>query len=133
MTHTNLESAAAAAKQSSRQLAALTPRAKQQILGALAGEMERSAETIFEANRQDVIAARSQSNQSGISSSVLARMTLSEEKFLQMTRSVNAVSGLDDPVGKILLQSELDDGLELKKISSPFGVIAAVVEARPDA
>ena len=133
MTHTNLQSAAAAAKQSSHQLSALTPQAKQEVLEAAAAEIERSAEAIFEANRQDVIAARNGSSQDGLSSSALARMTLSEEKLMQMARSVNAVSGLEDPVGKVLLQSALDDGLELTRISCPFGVIAAVVEARPDA
>jgi glutamate-5-semialdehyde dehydrogenase len=133
MTRTNLQSAAAAAKESSRQLAALTPQAKQQVLETVAAEIEGSAEAIFEANRQDVIAASNQPNGSGISSSALARMTLTEEKLLQMSRSVNAVSSLDDPVGKVLLQSELDDGLELTKLSCAFGVIAAVVEARPDA
>lgn len=133
MTHTNLQNVAAVAKESSRQLAVLTPQARQQILEAVAAEIEGSAEAICEANDQDVIAAKRRSNQSGISSSALARMTLSEEKLLQMARSVNAVSGLEDPVGKILLHSELDDGLELRKISCPFGVIAAVVEARPDA
>ncbi len=133
MTHANLQSAAAAAKQSSRRLAVLTSQAKRQVLEAVAAEIERAAEAIFEANRQDVIDARSRSNQSAISSSALTRMTLNEEKLLQMARSVNAVSSLEDPVGKILLQSELDEALELRKISCPFGVIAAVVEARPDA
>lgn len=133
MIHRNLQSSAAAAKQSSRQLAVLTPQTKRRILETVAAEIERSAEAIFDSNRQDVIAARNQSSQGGISSSALARMTLSEEKLLQMARSVNVVSGLDDPVGKILLRSGLDDGLQLKKISCPFGVIAAIVEARPDA
>jgi len=133
MTHIDLQCAAAAAKQSSRQLAVLGAEAKHRILQNVAAGIEGSAEAIFEANRQDVIAARNQSSQNGISSSALARMTLSEEKLLQMARSVNVVSGLEDPVGKILLQSELDDGLKLTKISCPFGVILAVVEARPDA
>lgn len=133
MTHANIQSAAAAAKQSSRQLAALTSQDKQRILENVAAEIEGSAAAIFQANRQDEMAARNQSNQGGISSSALARMALNDEKLLQMARSVNAVSGLEDPVGKILFQSDLDDGLELTKISCPFGVIAAVVEARPDA
>lgn len=133
MTHANIQSAAAAAKQSSRQLAALTSQDKQRILENVAAEIEGSAAAIFQANRQDEMAARNQSSQGGISSSALARMALNDEKLLQMTRSVNAVSGLEDPVGKILFQSDLDDGLELTKISCPFGVIAAVVEARPDA
>ena len=133
MTHANLRSAAAAAKQASRQLAVLSPEAKQQILEAVCRGIEAGAEAIFAANRQDVIAARSQWNQQGISSSALARMTLIDEEILQMARSVNAVSSLEDPVGKILLHSELDDDLELKRISCPFGVIAAVLEARPAA
>ncbi|HKT24285.1 MAG TPA: glutamate-5-semialdehyde dehydrogenase [Terriglobales bacterium] len=133
MIHTDLQSTAAAAKESSRQLAALTSQAKQQVLEAVAAEIEGSAEAIFEANRQDVIAAKNHSSDGGTSSSALARMTLTDEKLSQMARSVNAVSGLENPVGNILLQSELDDGLELKKVSCPFGVIAGVVEARPDA
>lgn len=133
MTHTNLKSAAAAAKQSSRQLALADAEAKRRILESIAADMQRAAEAIFEANRQDVTAARNQSSRDGISSAALARMTLNEEKLLQMGHSVNAVSGLEDPVGKILFQSDLDDGLELTKISCPFGVITAVVEARPDA
>lgn len=133
MTHTNLQNAAAAAKESSRLLAVLNAEAKQRILETIAADIEGSAEAIFEANRHDVSAARNQCSQNGISSSALARMTLSEEKLLQMARSVNVVSGLEDPVGKVLLQSDLDDGLDLRKISCSFGVIAAVVEARPDA
>ena len=133
MTHTYLRNAAAAAKQSSRLLAVLHAEAKQKILETVAAEIESSDEVIFEGNRQDVVAARTQSNQSGISSSALARMTLTEEKLLQMARSVRSVSALEDPVHKILLYSELDDGLELRKVSCPFGVIAAVIEARPDA
>src|SRR6185312_9384009 len=54
-------------------------------------------------------------------------------KIEQMARRVRAVAALADPVGQTLLHSELDDGLELKRITCPFGVIAAVVEARPDA
>lgn len=133
MIDRDLQSESAAAKQASRQLAGLDSQTKRQVLEKIAAEIENSADTIFEANRKDVVAAKSQSNQSGMPSSVLARMTLTEEKLLQMARSVNAVSGVDDPVGKILLHSELDDGLELRRVSCPFGVIAAVVEARPDA
>src|SRR5690348_955250 len=98
MTHANMQSAAAAAKQSSRQLAALTSQAKQRILENVAAEIEGSAAAIFQANRQDEMAVRNQSSQGGISSSALARMALNDEKLLQMARSVNAVSGLEDPV-----------------------------------
>lgn len=133
MISTNIQSAAAAAKQTSRQLGSLDSDAKRQTLEDIADQIERAAESIFEANRRDVVAARSQSQNKGISSSALARMTLTEDKLLQMARSVRAVSALEDPVGKILVCSDLDDGLQLKRVSCPFGVIAAVVEARPDA
>jgi len=120
---------AIAAKAASRVLALLDSAAKNKALHQMANALERSSEDLLAVNREDFEEAREQS----ISPSALARMKLSPEKVEQMANGLKAVAALADPTGRVLLHSELDDGLELKKITTPFGVIAAIVEARPDA
>jgi len=120
---------AIAAKAASRLLATLDPATKNDALHRMAHALELSFEGLLALNTKDVQQARAES----LPSSALARMTLTPEKLRQMAAGLRAVAALADPVGKILLHSELDDSLELKKITTPFGVIAAIVEARPDA
>jgi len=122
----------AATRLVSRHLGSLSGEAKDHVLNSIACSIEESGVTLLEYNRKDLAEARSQSSKA-LTNATLARMTLTQEKIEQMARSVRAVATLADPVGKILLCSELDEGLELKRITCPFGVIAAVVEARPDA
>ena len=133
MTHTDLRQASATAKEASRQLARLAPEAKDDVLEAVAQALETSSEDILEANRLDVQDARHSTGPQSISSAALARMALTAEKIQQMAKSVRAVAALEDPAGQVVLRTELDDDLELRKITCPFGVIAAVIEARPDA
>jgi len=120
---------AIAAKAASRLLATLDPATKNDALHRMAHALELSFEGLLALNTKDVQQARAES----LPSSALARLTLTPEKLRQMVDGLRAVVALPDPVGKILLNSELDDSLELKKITTPFGVIAAIVEARPDA
>ena len=120
---------AISAKAASRVLAILDSATKNEALHQMANALERSSEDLLAVNREDFEEAREQS----ISPSALARMKLSPEKVEQIESGLRAVAALEDPAGKVLVRSELDDGLELKKITSPFGVIAAIVEARPDA
>src|SRR6185312_11934163 len=122
----------AATRLVSRHLGSLSGEAKDHVLNSIACSIEESGVTLLEYNRKDLAEARSQSSKA-LTNATLARMTLTQEKIEQMARSMRAVATLADPVGKILLCSELDEGLELKRITCPFGVIAAVVEARPDA
>ena len=120
---------AISAKAASRLLAVLDSATKNDALHRMARALEDSSDVLLNLNQEDVDDAREQS----LPSSALARMTLTTEKLQHMAVGLRAVAALDDPVGKILLRRELDDGLELKRITSPFGVIAAIVEARPDA
>lgn len=120
---------AIAAKAASRLLAVLDSATKHDALERMACALEESSEALLRLNREDMQEARAQS----LSSSALARMKLTPEKLQQMAVGLRAVAALEDPVGKVLLRSKLDDGLQLEKITSPFGVIAAIVEARPDA
>lgn len=120
---------AMSARAASRKLAVLDSTAKNDALYRMGSSLEQSSDALLTANGEDVREAGGQS----LSSSALARMTLTSEKVQQMAVSLRAVAALEDPVGKTVLHAELDDALELKKITTPFGVIAAIVEARPDA
>jgi len=118
---------AIAAKAASRRLAVMDSATKDDALERMACALEQSFGVLLAMNREDIRQAQS------ISPSFLERMSLTPGKLEQMAVGIRAVAALEDPVGKVLLRSELDDGLRLDKITSPFGVIAAIVEARPDA
>src|SRR5438874_13490740 len=124
---------ALAAKRASRLLATLDTKIKNNALRRIAVRLEQCSDHLLSENHADVQNALVSVSAGQISSAALSRLTLNVEKLRQMVAGVRAVAALKDPVGKILLRSELDDGLELKKITCPFGVVAAIVEARPDA
>ena len=81
----------------------------------------------------DVSKAEKAAAAGALKSSLVERLRLSEDKLRQMVKSVREVEALPDPVGQVRLNTLLDDGLELKQVTCPFGVVAAIVEARPDA
>ena len=132
MTRSIVEDALAA-KRASRLLATLDTKIKNNALRRIAVRLEQCSDHLLSENHADVQNALVSVSAGQISSAALSRLTLNVEKLRQMVAGVRAVAALEDPVGKILLRSELDDGLELKKITCPFGVVAAIVEARPDA
>lgn len=121
--------AAKRTKDAAQGLALLDSKTKNEALLRMAYALEQSSAEILHSNALDIEDARSAS----IPAAALSRMSLSQDKIEQMALSIRSVANLADPVGRIELSSELDDGLELTKITCPFGVIAAVVEARPDA
>lgn len=133
MTRISLHEAAASAKQASRELARLEAQAKRAVLEQAARVLEESSELLLDANRHDLRDVDIDAGARSLSSAELSRMTLTPAKIQQMTCSLRAVAALKDPVGQVLLSRELDDSFELRKITCPFGVIAAIVEARPDA
>ena len=133
MTRISLQKAAASAKQASRELAGLEAHAKDAVLDRASRVLEESGGLLLDANRQDLHEAHADAAARSLSSAELSRMTLTLPKIQQMARNLRAVAALKDPVGQVLLSRELDENFELRKITCPFGVIAAIVEARPDA
>jgi glutamate-5-semialdehyde dehydrogenase len=121
------------AKAASRILARLDSNVKNEVLQLMAAGLEQCSEGLLGENQQDVQSARQRVSAGLLSSAALERLTLNADKLSQMAVGIRAVAALEDPVARILLRSELDDNLELKKITCPFGVVAAIVEARPDA
>jgi glutamate-5-semialdehyde dehydrogenase len=99
----------------------------------MASALEQSAAELFAANREDMETATSRSAGDALPASTLARLKLTETKLREMVEQVRSVAALPDPLNRQLDAIELDEGLNLEKVSVPLGVLAVIFEARPDA
>jgi glutamate-5-semialdehyde dehydrogenase len=124
---------ARAARAAARVLANATSEKKNAVLAHMAGALEAAWPSLAQANALDVAEGEQSAEAGALKSSLVERLRLSEDKLRQMVKSVREVEALPDPVGQVRLHRLLDDGLELKQVTFPFGVVAAIVEARPDA
>jgi glutamate-5-semialdehyde dehydrogenase len=124
---------ARAARAAARVLANVTSGKKNAVLARMAGALEAAWPELERANTLDISEAEAAAATGALKGSLVERLRLSEDKLGQMVKSIREVAALPDPVGQVRLHRLLDDGLELKKVTFPFGVVAAIVEARPDA
>ncbi|MGZ8375630.1 MAG: glutamate-5-semialdehyde dehydrogenase [Gemmatirosa sp.] len=124
---------ATAAKAASRTLAALPSDARREAVLDLAEALTDAREAILAANACDVHDARSAVAAGALGAGTLQRLVLDAQKLDEMAAQMRAVAGQAEPVGRLLERTMLDDGLELRRVSCPIGVVAAVFEARPDA
>lgn len=123
----NFEDIAKQAKNASLEMAELTTEFKNQALLNIADAIEKNKEKIFEANKTDLEQAKD-----SVSLSVFNRLKLDENKMRDMIQGIRDVVKLEEPIGKTLLARQLDEGLNLYKVSCPIGVIGIIFEARPD-
>ena len=86
-------------------------------------------EAIFEANHKDMEAAK----ENNIAPAVMKRLKFDEGKLADVCGGIDQLVSLEDPLGKLSLARELDEGLTLYRVSVPIGVIGIIFEARPDA
>lgn len=128
----NIKDIAKLAKQASYHLASLSEETKNAALAAIADNLEKNAEKIFNANQKDLLAAKVLVENGEISQAVYGRLKLDENKLRDMIQGIRDVKNLPDPVNKKLWAMKLDDGLDLYKVSCPIGVIGVIFEARPD-
>ena len=101
---------------------------KNKALNAIANMLEKNSNRIIEANAIDL----EQGRNNGLSEGLLDRLMLNEERIKAMADGVRQVAGLADPCGKILSEYKKDNGLLIKKITVPIGVIGIIFEARPN-
>jgi len=99
------------------------------IILAIAEELNRSRRSVIDANDKDLAEAAKE----GLASPSMKRLKLDDSKLNEMIRGLNHIAGLGDPINKTLLSVEMDQGLELYKVTCPIGVVAAIFESRPDA
>jgi glutamate-5-semialdehyde dehydrogenase len=117
-----------AAKRASRALATLDSQTKNSALEAIAEALEAQAGEIIEANALDLEAGRA----SRLSDALLDRLALDERRIGAMAAGVRAIVSLPDPVGEVIDGFRRPNGLEIRKVRVPLGVVAVVYEARPN-
>ena len=120
------------AKDSTYKLQSLSTDIKNKALLEIADKLEQNKNIIFEANKKDLEYAKKLLDENKISLSMFNRLKLDENKMIDIVSGIKGVVKLEDPINKVLLETELDDNLLLKKISCPIGLIAVIFEARPD-
>ena len=109
-------------------LAPLPRRVKDAALHAMADALQARTAEVLEANAVDLATGR----EAGTSASLLDRLALSEERVAAMADGLRHVAGLPDPVGEVVRGSTLPNGLELRQVRVPLGVVGIVYEARPN-
>jgi glutamate-5-semialdehyde dehydrogenase len=118
----------AEARHASRTLATLSSSVKDAALEAIAAALIGRREEILEANARDLQAARD----AGTSPVLLDRLALDESRIAAVAAGVRKIAALPDPVGEVIDGSRLPNGLEVRKVRVPLGVVAVVYEARPN-
>lgn len=121
------------AKAASAVLAQLSAEEKNNALLAIARKLNEHSREILEANNKDLAAAQPLVDAGELSAASFNRLKLSLAKLSEVIEGVNQVVRLEDPVGKMTLETELDAGLNLYRINCPIGVIGVIFESRPDA
>ena len=128
-----MQETAERAKDAALKLAGLSTETKDQALQGMRNGCENAGRTSWLPMEQDVQRATELVASGALSKPLLDRLKLNEDKVLGMAQGVESVAQLPDPVGQTLSAVELDDGLELRQVSCPIGVIGAIFESRPDA
>ena len=117
-----------AARAAARRLASLDTAAKDAALHAIAEALEVRVDEIVEANARDMEAGR----EAGLSAALLDRLMLDEARVGAIAAQVRDIAALRDPVGEVIEGFRLPNGLDVRKVRVPLGVVAVVYEARPN-
>ncbi len=116
------------ARQASHELALATRATKDSALLAMARSLMDQAIPILKANAEDIARAE----EGGTPANIIDRLRLDEDRLTAMAQGLREVAGLADPIGEVLRGSTLANGLELRQIRVPFGVVGMIYEARPN-
>jgi glutamate-5-semialdehyde dehydrogenase len=118
----------ARARRASRELARLDSATKNAALEAMARALEQRVDEILEANARDMEAGE----EAGLHAGLLDRLQLSEERLAGIASGVRSIAALSDPVGETIEGHRLENGLDVRRVRVPLGVVAVVYEARPN-
>jgi glutamate-5-semialdehyde dehydrogenase len=121
-------SIAVRARAASLELAVSPTRARNAALSDLADRIERSQDVLAEANQRDLSSAGA----NGLKPAEVDRLTLTRERLAHLAESVRQVAALPDPLGEVLEEATRPNGLVLRKVRVPIGVIGIIFEARPN-
>ncbi|KAL3536442.1 hypothetical protein ACH5RR_004903 [Cinchona calisaya] len=129
LTDVGAREMALAARECSRRLQSIPSHERSKILLDIATALEEQESVIKVENDADVSAA----HKAGYDDSLVSRLLLKPGKISALAKSIRTIADMKEPIGQILLRTELADGLVLEKTSCPLGVLLIVFESRPDA
>ncbi|MFA5198462.1 MAG: glutamate-5-semialdehyde dehydrogenase [Candidatus Omnitrophota bacterium] len=121
-----MENIAREAREASGSLSILPPQAKDRVLKDMAGSLLRREGAILKANRKDLASA------SGKNKAFIDRLKLDKARIRQMSEGLLEVAKLKDPVGGIIRSWSVPNGLKIRKVRCPLGVVAIIYESRPN-
>jgi glutamate-5-semialdehyde dehydrogenase len=113
------------ARAASARLAVFSTEEKNALLLAIAAAIEAQAEAILAANREDV-------ESSGLEGAMRDRLLLTTPRIKEMAQGVREVAALDDPIGETLAEWTRPNGLRIRKVRVPLGVVGIIYESRPN-
>lgn len=116
------------AKRSSRKLALFDAKTKERALRSMAKALIKNSSYIIRENRKDINNAKKR----GLSKALIDRLELNEKRIKAMAGALIEIAGLRDPVGQILETMKRPNGLLIKKVRVPIGVILIIYESRPN-
>src|SRR4051794_34833768 len=117
-----------AAKRAARVLAMMSTADKDAALLRVAGALQERAPEILEANARDLEAGR----EAGLSAALMDRLALDPARIAAIAGAVRSIVALPDPVGEVIDGHRLPNGLDLRKVRVPLGVVAVIYESRPN-
>lgn len=123
-----VEDLACEAKAASRSLGFASDEARCAAVHAMATALRQRADEVLEANAIDMDAARA----AGTSEGLLDRLLLTPERVEGMAAGLDKLADLPDPVGRVLDERDISEGVHLRRVSVPLGLVAMVYEARPN-
>jgi len=116
------------ARAASRSLSTATGEQRSQALREIADEIDRASDYILAANAEDMARAKSEN----MHPQMQDRLLLTPERITGISSGVRQVAALENPLGKIIREKDLPNGLHLEQRTVPFGVVGMVYEARPN-
>ncbi|MBU1027078.1 MAG: glutamate-5-semialdehyde dehydrogenase [Candidatus Margulisbacteria bacterium] len=117
-----------AAKEASQKLALTSTKIKNEALARMADALDKNAKAIIDANSIDLQAG----DKKGLSKALLDRLSIDGKRINGMIEGLNVVKSLPDPIGEVLSEWKRPNGLKIKKVRVPLGVIGIIYEARPN-
>lgn len=121
----NIKEKAKRAKQVTSILSCMSQKEKSKFLKDIAKELVKNKSRLFKENEKDMDEEKN--------AVLKGRLKFNDAKINDLVLGLNNLADMDDPVGKITRATELDDGLELYRVSYPLGVVGVIFESRPDA
>jgi glutamate-5-semialdehyde dehydrogenase len=119
---------AGSARQASRRLALLSRAEKDAALRAMADALDAASGEIIRANDLDIARGR----EGGLAEGMLDRLRLDQARVAAVAGALRDIAGLPDPVGEVVRGSTLANGLQIRQVRVPMGVVAMIYEARPN-